>query len=186
LELGDIGGRRNTMPDAEMVFGIVEGRIGFAKFLERFRGGVYKLIYALVRNRADAEELTQDIFAGVPELLPTYDPKKGTVNTWLYSIVYNRVMNFLKKRNRSPLRLDLMLDSEGPSVAGPDELHEANERSARLQQAYDRLKPFDRAVFTGFYLLNLPWRVVAAGNHCSVRHARYRALVAQRKLREAL
>jgi hypothetical protein len=48
------------------------------------------------------------------------------------------------------------------------------------------LDPLDQAVFVGFHVRRLPWKVVAAENNCTKRHARYRALVALRKLRESL
>jgi RNA polymerase sigma-70 factor (ECF subfamily) len=174
------------MPDVELVFGIVAGRIDFAKFLQRFERGVYKLIYALVKNAADAEELTQDVFVTVHDRLSTYDPKRGTVNTWLFSIAFNRAMSHLRKRSRSPLSLDIMTDSEGPSVAGPDELFEARVRRARLYKALRRLKPIERDAFIGFRVHQLPWKVVAARLACTERAAQYHCQAAVLKLKESL
>jgi RNA polymerase sigma factor (sigma-70 family) len=174
------------MPDSELVLGIVEGRIDFAKLLERFERGVHKMMYALVKNAADAEELTQDVFIRVFEQLRTYDPKRGSFCKWLYSIAYNVAMTHFRARKRAPLSLDIMTDSEGPSVAGPAEVHEANERSARLQQSFDELEPLDQGVLIGFHVLDQAWEVVAAGQGCTERHARYRAAVAIKKLGESL
>jgi RNA polymerase sigma-70 factor (ECF subfamily) len=174
------------MPDVELVFGIVAGRIDFAKFLRRFERGVYKMIYALVRNAADAEELTQDVFVTVYDLLPTYDSKKGSVSKWLFSIAYHKAMSFMRKRNRSPLSLDIMTDSEGPSVAGPDALYEARVQRARLYKALRRLKPIERDSFMGFRVQKLPWKVVAARLACTERAAQYHCQAAILKLKESL
>jgi RNA polymerase sigma-70 factor (ECF subfamily) len=174
------------MPDSELVCGILEGRIDFAELLRRFERGVYRRMYALVKNAADAEELTECVFVRVFEQLRSYDPVRGSFCRWLYSIAYNVAMSHFRTRRRAPLSLDIMTESEAPSVAGPADLHEANERRTRLLQSVAELDPVDRGVLFGFHVYDQSWEEVAAEQGCTERHARYRSLVVLKKLRESL
>ena len=79
------------MPDAELVCGVIEGRIDFAVLQRKYERKVYGRLYRLVRNHADTEELTQDVFVRLFEGLPSFDPSRACLCTWLYSITTNVV-----------------------------------------------------------------------------------------------
>jgi RNA polymerase sigma-70 factor (ECF subfamily) len=174
------------MPDSELVLGIVEGRIDFAVLQRKFEHKVYGRLYRLVRNRDDAEELTQRVFIRVFEWLKSYDPTRACFCTWLYTITTSIVMSYFREKRRAPLSLDAMAESAAPSVEGPDELHELSERRARFLQTFESMDPVDRGVLIGFHVRDQAWEVVAAENGCTERHARYRAGVAMKKLRRLL
>lgn len=174
------------MPELELVLGIIEGRIDFAVLQHRFEHLVFGRIYRLVKNRPDAEDLTQNVFVRVFEWLDRFDPKRASFRTWLYEITTSIVVNYFRAKRRAPQSLDAMPESAAPSVAGPDELHEANARQAQLLQSFEQLDPLDRGVMIGFHVRNLSWKEIAAENNCTERHARYRAGVALKKLRESL
>ena len=173
------------MPDAELVCGVIEGRIDFAVLQRKYERKVYGRLYRLVRNHADTEELTQDVFVRLFEGLPSFDPSRACLCTWLYSITTNVVMSYFRTKRRAPDSLDAMREWETPSVAGPEELHDVDERRTRMLKSVAKLEPLDRGVLIGFHVHDEAWRVVAAKHGCSERHARYRALVAMRKLRES-
>ncbi len=174
------------MPDAELVCGVIEGRIDFAVLQRRYERKVFGRLYRLVRNRADTEELTHVVFVRLFEGLPSFDPERGCLCTWLYTITTNVVMSYFRVKRRAPESLDAMREWEAPSVAGPEELRDADVRRTRMLQSFEKLDPIDRGVLIGFHVRDEAWRVVAADNGCSERHARYRALVAMRKLRESI
>lgn len=174
------------MPVAELVVGVVEGRIDFAVLQRRFERGVYRMMMTLTKNAADAQELTQQVFIKLFKLLPGYDPKRASFSSWLYRIGYNLAMDFFRERRDAPLSLDIMTESEGPTEDGPDVVHEANERRARVLSTLAKLRPLDRNLLMGFHVRKLPWEAVAAENNVTVRHARYRARIAMRKLRESM
>jgi RNA polymerase sigma-70 factor (ECF subfamily) len=57
---------------------------------ERHRDDAFRLAYALLRDRADAEDAAQDALIDAllrPEL---YDPRRASFSTWLHAIVVNR------------------------------------------------------------------------------------------------
>jgi RNA polymerase sigma-70 factor (ECF subfamily) len=67
------------------------------------------LVYGFLRKHglqdADAADLTQDVLravAGAAGRLE-YDPARGTFRGWLFTVVRNRLRNFLAARRRRPL-----------------------------------------------------------------------------------
>jgi RNA polymerase sigma-70 factor (ECF subfamily) len=174
------------MPVSELVVGVIEGRIDFAELQHRFERGIYKMMFAFVKDPADAEEVTERVFVRVFEQLLSYDPRRSSFGRWLYTIAYNMAMSYFRERRRAPESLEVMTESEQPSVAGPDELFEARVLRAKLFMAMRKLSPIERGAFIGFRVAQLPWKVVAAEQCCTERAAQYHCRAAIRKLRESL
>jgi len=79
----------------------------FELLLERNRTSVINHLYRLVRNRAIAEELAQDVFLRVYRSRATYHPG-AKFATWLFRITTNVALNFRRdtRRESGHLRLD--------------------------------------------------------------------------------
>ncbi len=174
------------MPVAELVVGVIEGTIDFAVLQRRFEHLVFGRLLRLVKNRPDAEELTQRVFVRVFEWLDRYDPKRAAFCTWLYEITTSIVMDYFRAKRRAPESLDAMPESDAPSVAGPDELHEARVLRASLHKAFHKLSPIERGSFLLYHVREVPWRDVAARLACTERAAQYHCRAAIKKLRESL
>jgi len=63
-------------------------RESFAALLERRYDGLFGLCFRLCGNRAEAEDLTQDICAALPGKLAGYRAE-ARVSTWLYRVAVN-------------------------------------------------------------------------------------------------
>jgi len=174
------------MPDSELVVGVIEGRIDFAELRRRFEHVVFGGIFRLVKNRPDAEELTQRVFVRVFEWLGRFDPRRASFRTWLYEITTSIVMDYFRARKRAPESLDAMAETQLPTVAGPAEHFEARRKRTELARALRRLSPIERGSFFGFRVRHLPWKMVAAELGCTERAAQYHCEVALRKLRRWL
>src|SRR5262245_20345719 len=51
---------------------------------------------------ADADDLTQQVFAKLCQVLPTYDKERGDFRGWLWTIVHRQICDFFEKRSRRP------------------------------------------------------------------------------------
>jgi RNA polymerase sigma factor (sigma-70 family) len=71
----------------------------FRVFYDQTKSRVFTLALGYVRNREDAEEITQDVFVEVFRSASTF---KGdaSVTTWLYRIAVNKSLDFLKHKKR--------------------------------------------------------------------------------------
>jgi len=79
----------------------------FETLLERHRGTVVNHLYRLVRDRAVAEELAQDVFLRVYRFRNRYQPE-AKFSTWLFRITTNVALNWRRdtRREAAHLRLD--------------------------------------------------------------------------------
>jgi RNA polymerase sigma-70 factor (ECF subfamily) len=76
---------------------------------------VLRRAQAILRNRADAEELTQELFASLVSAPPAWDGRASLV-TYLYRAATNRALNTLRDRRN---RRRLLGEDSPPSAAAP-------------------------------------------------------------------
>ena len=80
-------------------------------------------LYAYCRHHAhnppdqEIEDLVQDIFLQLIKSAHTFNPKKASFKTWLYTIARNRCIDFLRRSSRYPaFSLDQDQDQHGEQV----------------------------------------------------------------------
>lgn len=70
----------------------------FAVLYDRHGGVAYSLAYRIVGERGAAEDVTQEAFISVWRSGARYDRAKGSVRSWMLSIVRNRGIDALRSR----------------------------------------------------------------------------------------
>jgi len=76
------------------------------ELVRRYQSRIYSLVYNMVGNREDAEDLVQDIFVRAFRNIGTFQGR-SRFYTWLYRIAINLTINFLKRpARRGKLSLD--------------------------------------------------------------------------------
>jgi DNA-directed RNA polymerase specialized sigma24 family protein len=66
-------------------------------FVRRFQRRVFGLTFAILRDRAAAEEAAQESFLRAWRHASAYDPRRGTVAAWLLTIARNVSINMLPR-----------------------------------------------------------------------------------------
>ena len=95
-----------------------------------------------MRNRADAEDLTQDVFIKMFRALSTYS-RKSSFRAWLYRIARNRVIDHLRRKKPAAINIDKVV------IAGADSPVQAYDRSTTtetLEDAITELPPIYREI----------------------------------------
>src|SRR5262245_49315461 len=75
----------------------------FTRLLERHASGLHGFLTRMSRNRADAEELTQESFLRVWQNADRWESDRVRFNTWLYRIGHNLCVDRLRRRREVPL-----------------------------------------------------------------------------------
>ncbi len=85
----------------------------FKELMKKFNRSVYYLILKMVKNDADAEDLTIEVFSKVFFNLDMY-VESHSFSTWLFKIASNHAIDFLrrKKNQQRPVNIDAPLDEE--------------------------------------------------------------------------
>src|SRR5689334_5468365 len=69
--------------------------------VQRHMNRVFSLVYRMVCNREEAEDLTQEVFLKVFNNLKKYE-QQAAFSTWLYRIATNTALDSLDKTKRRP------------------------------------------------------------------------------------
>jgi len=94
---------------------IAGGEHGAIEILyERYKSMAYALALRITGDASLAEDAVQDAFIGAWRNAARYDPARGSVRTWLLSIVHHRAIDATRRR-RPTAELP---DAEGPTPAG--------------------------------------------------------------------
>jgi RNA polymerase sigma-70 factor, ECF subfamily len=113
----------------------------FLRHLEKVRA----MLYQMVLNDADADDLTQEAFLRTARNIGQFSGR-AAFPTWLYRIAMNCANSFLTKRQRSPIVSGMELpDATNRNGAQPDQILAGQELDARIQDALGKLRPKMRA-----------------------------------------
>lgn len=116
----------------------------FALLCEAHFDRIYRYVALKVRNRADAEDLTQQAFLKATEAIGSYRWKGLPFASWLFRIAHNQVVDHFRKTSREEA---VPLD-EAITVAPDDPASTTEQRMtlAQLVAACDRLSEAQREV----------------------------------------
>jgi RNA polymerase sigma-70 factor (ECF subfamily) len=76
------------------------GREAFERLVPAYRRRVFGLAYGILRDRAAAEDLAQEVFVKLWQALPRYDGR-AQLSTWIYAITRNAAVSALRARRRA-------------------------------------------------------------------------------------
>src|SRR6476619_3215547 len=79
----------------------------FGVFYDRHGGAAYSLAYRIVGERAAAEDVTQEAFISIWRSGARFDRTRGSVRSWMLSIVRNRAIDNLRSSAGKAPRLTL-------------------------------------------------------------------------------
>lgn len=102
--------------DAQLMLRVREGDAdSFRVLLEKHRNPVIHFVYRMVRNRAVAEELGQEVFLRVYRSRQSYEPT-AKFTTWLFRIASHLALNWLRdgRNERGQYQLDDAGDGDTP------------------------------------------------------------------------
>jgi RNA polymerase sigma-70 factor (ECF subfamily) len=146
------------LQDLWLIFQCQRGNAAaFAALYERHRNNVFRTALHLVRDRALAEDITQEAFISVfQEIGRLRTP--GAFRTWLYRIVVSRATRLLRSEGgeRRPLSLSLLPDREGLNALDPATIAADEVEVADLRRAIAALPEELRLVVLLHYYAELP------------------------------
>jgi len=96
----------------------------------------YSLAVAIVRERADAEEVVADAFGQAWRTAEQFDPGRGTVGAWLATITRTRALDLVRAQGRRARALARAAQEDDGGVAAPlGRAGDAPDRGVERQEA---------------------------------------------------
>ncbi len=119
-------------------------KAAFEALLGRYQTKVFRLMYSMLGNAATAEDVTQDVFLKLWQVLPAYDGR-ASFSTWIYAIARNTALTRL--RAESYRRTESLTPASEPATAAAPAL-----RDWEISRLVARLPEEQRDVVRLFYL----------------------------------
>lgn len=162
----------------------------FGALYDRYVEAVYRYAYYRVRNEADAEDVTSEVFFKALRAMPRYQPRQPFL-AWLYRIARNTIIDRVRRQRPQVDYDDAIEHVEGSAVLDPDARLDQLSDSLALREAIARLTPLQQDVIILRYLEGLDTRAIGeiiGRRDGTVRGIEFRALGMLRQLlpREAL
>ena len=169
----------------------------FEILLTKHRKPVFNFILRYVGEKAQAEDLLQEVFLRVIKGADSYQ-KQAKFTTWLYTIARNLcVDNSRRGKHRKAYSLDVPMEQDGKEggtlldvvadkAAGTDRKVISKELHGRLHAAIGKLSEDQREVFLMREFLDMPFREIADVVGCPENTVKSRMRYALEKLREEL
>jgi RNA polymerase sigma-70 factor (ECF subfamily) len=83
----------------QIVVQVLAGKTSeFRELVERYQQPVFRFARNLIGDEHDAEDITQEVFLAAFDHLGSYNAKRASLLTWLFTIARNRCVNYLKRK----------------------------------------------------------------------------------------
>ena len=128
--------------DVELMLAFQSGdEAAFSVLVERHRNAVLSLTFRYLGNRADAEDLAQEVFLRVFRSRARYRPE-ARFSTWLYRVAANACLNEVRDRRSRPTHRAAAIhaDEDGSPAPLPDARAEAPERALERRELHERVR----------------------------------------------
>lgn len=147
----------------ELIACIATGNEGcFEQVYDQLAPYIYSLIWCIIRNRAHAEEVTQEVFLEIWQKAPTYDRTRGSARSWIAVIAHRRAIDRVRATQASYNR-DLAQGSLDFQETY-EHVHEtvnATIEAENVAQALSALAPEHAEIITLAYYGGLSQRAIA-------------------------
>jgi RNA polymerase sigma-70 factor (ECF subfamily) len=161
---------------------IARDQDAFAALYDRHAVRVYRHVYYMVGNPAEAEDLTAQAFLQAWQAVPRYQIRGAPFVSWLLRIAHNLGVSHLRSRKEGAELPETLVDRSRDG--NPEEVLQRRAEAKRVREAILRLRDEQRQVIMLRFVEDLEYPEVArivGKSVAAVRVIQHRALNALRK-----
>jgi len=125
----------------------------FEKLRLKYHESIYNLIYRMIREKEEVEDLTQEAFIKAFTSLSSFN-EEYAFSTWLYKIATNNCIDYIRRRKLQKFSIDKPIESKDSDFTfelpdttyTPDREIIDKQRKSMLEEAINALPPKYRRV----------------------------------------
>lgn len=151
----------------------------FGELVDRYKNLVYAMIYRMVADRTQVDDLAQDVFLKVHRGLP-YFRGEARLSTWIYRIVANVCVQARSARRETTSASDVAEPSMKDAAFADIELRD------RIEKAMAQLPEHYRFLIAAHYLEGIQYEALAESLSLPLGTVKTHLYRAKRQLRELL
>lgn len=147
---GSVEGLAPVPADLELIEKIRQGHQPALDLLyERYSSPVYSLVWKILQNSDEAEDVALDVFWQVWRQADRYDPSRGAPPAWIFTLARSRAIDRLRARSR---REDRTISIDDPNIhfdpldenASPDQVVSFRQSRDAVRAALGKLSAVQR------------------------------------------
>lgn len=159
-------------------------------FYDRYARIVYGLAFKSLRSVEESEEVVLDVFAQVWRIADRYDAQKGRVDTWLFTLARSRILDRLRKLQRTIPSTQVSLEAveiqlKADNVDPVEEVF-IKERRRQIKRVLQTLPEEQRLVLELAYYQGLTQSEIVAQTGWALGTVKTRIRLGLSKLKSAL
>jgi RNA polymerase sigma-70 factor (ECF subfamily) len=188
----------DPLDDRDLVARALEGdESAYGELLERFKRPVFSLIYRMIGDREQAEDLAQESFVKAFNNLDSYNPSYR-FSSWLFKIANNHAIDHLRRARLSTVSIhgsphaastereeETRIVLEAPDES-PEQEFLALELGSEIEQAISKLRPDYRTAVILRHIESRPYEEIAEIMEVPIGTVKTFLHRARAELREAL
>lgn len=151
----------------------------FAELVDRYKNLVYAMIYRMMSDRTQVEDLAQDVFLKVHRGLP-YFRGEARLSTWIYRIVANVCVQARSGRRPMASSSDVAEPASADSAFADLEIRD------RIEKAMAKLPENYRFLIAAHYLKGVQYEALAEALNIPLGTVKTHLFRAKRQLRELM
>ena len=158
----------------------------FGVLYDRYVDQVYRYTFYRVRNEAEAEDVTSEVFMRALRAIPKYEPRQAFL-AWLYRIARNAIIDRSRRQaSRKQVSFeDALAHPNADQVVNPDEGLVAGSDATAVRRAMQQLTPLQQEILVLRYVEGFDTKTISklvGKRDGTVRGIEFRALNALRAL----
>ncbi|WP_412476200.1 RNA polymerase sigma factor [Flavobacterium sp. TBRC 19031] len=175
--------------DQHYINQIIEGNTNaFSVLVEQYKNLVFTLACKMLKNREEAEEVSQDTFVKAFGSLHKF---KGDskFSTWLYKITYNTCLDRLKKNKKKcdiVVAVEDFTDYQLKVISDILDNIDENYRNQRIQECLEMLPSEEAFLLTLYYFDDQSIEEIAKVIDCSTNNVKIKLFRSRKKIASIL
>ncbi len=159
----------------------------FADFYDATSRTVYGIVLRVLRDRAQAEEVAQEVYVEAWTSAPRFDAELGSPTGWLNTIAHRKAVDRVRSSERNLAREQRHFNAETQRVtADTSEIVVAQDESQRVREALEQLPEAQRTAVRLAYFEGRTYREVAEFLELPLGTVKTRIRDAMKRLRHHL
>ena len=151
----EVGGTEGLSEKAQYDYRLIKRALekadqhAYAELMDKYKESIYYMMFKMVQNADDADDLTIEAFGKAFKRLDQYVPTYA-FSTWLFRIATNNCIDFIRKKKLQTLSIDKPYeDSEGDESTmtlqskglNPEQTFIKEQKIKHMRKVVDQLKP---------------------------------------------
>lgn len=162
---------------------IVGNSNAFAVLVNQYKDLVFTLAFKMLKNKEEAEEVSQDTFIKVFNSLNKFKGE-SKFSTWIYKITYNTCLDRLKKskKENSVLYIEDFNEHQVRTIESVLDTLDEKERIQKIQECLQLLPSEEAFLLTLYYFDNQPIDEIAKIIDCNSNNVKIKLFRSRKKL----